>query len=134
MYRTLCRCDARCRCSRATVPHCSSRGDSCRRRNCSRPAQAAGPGIAARGGATEDRIRVVLAHELAHVARGDWLVQISAEVVRCVYWFNPLLWMACTRLRYESEHACDNAVMNVGVESGSYATHLLELARAFGKH
>jgi beta-lactamase regulating signal transducer with metallopeptidase domain len=86
------------------------------------------------GGWSEDRIRVVLAHELAHVARGDWLVQISAEVVRCVYWFNPLLWIACTRLRHESEHACDDAVMHVGVESGSYATHLLELARAFGKH
>jgi len=82
----------------------------------------------------EERIRVVLAHELAHVARGDWFVQIAAEVVRCVYWFNPLLWIACTRLRYESEYACDDAVMNVGVESGSYAMHLLELARTFGKH
>ena len=82
----------------------------------------------------EERIRVVLAHELAHVARRDWLVQIAAEVVRCVYWFNPLLWIACTRLRYEGEHACDDAVMSVGVEGGSYATHLLELARTFGKH
>jgi beta-lactamase regulating signal transducer with metallopeptidase domain len=82
----------------------------------------------------EERIRVVLAHELAHVARGDWLVQIAAEVVRCVYWFNPLLWIACTRLRHESEYACDDAVMNAGVEGGSYATHLLELARTFGKH
>jgi len=82
----------------------------------------------------EERIRVVLAHELAHVARRDWLVQVAAEVVRCVYWFNPLLWIACTRLRYEGEHACDDAVMSVGVEGGSYATHLLELARTFGKH
>ena len=83
---------------------------------------------------TEERIRVVLAHELAHVARGDWFVQIAAEVVRSVYWFNPLLWIACRRLRYESEHACDDAVMNAGIESGLYATHLLELARTFGKH
>ena len=82
----------------------------------------------------EARIRVVLAHELAHVARGDWFVQIAAEVVRCVYWFNPLLWIACTRLRHDSEYACDDAVMNVGVESGSYATLLLDLARSFGKH
>jgi beta-lactamase regulating signal transducer with metallopeptidase domain len=83
---------------------------------------------------SDERIRIVLAHELAHVARGDWLVQIAAEVVRCVYWFNPLLWIACTRLRQESEYACDDAVMNVGIEGGSYATHLLELARTFGKH
>jgi beta-lactamase regulating signal transducer with metallopeptidase domain len=82
----------------------------------------------------DERIRVVLAHELAHVARGDWFIQIGAELLRCVYWFNPLLWFACTRLRHESEHACDDAVMNAGVESDVYATHLLELARAFSRY
>jgi len=82
----------------------------------------------------DERIHVVLAHEVAHVARGDWLVLIAAELLRCIYWFNPLFWIACTRLRYESEHACDDAVMNAGVEGDVYATHLLELARTFGRH
>jgi len=76
-----------------------------------------------------ERTHVVLAHELAHVAREDWLIQMGAELLRCVYWFHPLLWLASRRLRHESEHACDDAVMQAGVESQTYATHLLDIAR-----
>jgi TonB family protein len=82
----------------------------------------------------EERIRVVLAHEMAHVARGDWLVQTGAEALKAIYWFNPLLWLACARLRQESEHACDDVVTGAGVDSQAYATHLLDLARLFGRH
>ena len=79
---------------------------------------------------TEDRIAIVLAHELAHVERGDWAVQMTAEIVRAIYWFNPLMWMVCTRLREESEHAADDAVMAQGMAGPDYAGHLLDLARA----
>jgi beta-lactamase regulating signal transducer with metallopeptidase domain len=81
---------------------------------------------------TEDRIRVVLGHELAHVRRRDWLVQLSAEVFRAVFWFNPLVWIIGRRLRQESEHACDDAVLNRGVPAPEYAAHLLDLARVLG--
>ncbi len=39
---------------------------------------------------SDDRIAVVLRHELAHIRRGDWLVQIGGELLRAIYWFNPL--------------------------------------------
>jgi TonB family protein len=81
-----------------------------------------------------ERLQVVFAHELAHVQRGDWIVQIAADLWRAVFWFNPLVWLACQRLRQESEHACDDAVLNAGVEPPAYATHLLDLARAFSRH
>jgi TonB family protein len=77
----------------------------------------------------DDRIHVVLCHELAHVRRHDWAVQISAEVVRAVLWFNPLIWIACTCLRRDSEQACDDLVLERGVAAPDYATHLLDLAR-----
>ena len=79
---------------------------------------------------SEERARVVLSHELAHIHRGDWVVQLGAEVLRAVYWFNPLFWLACRRLRLESEHACDDEVMRRGVPGADYATHLIDLARA----
>ena len=82
----------------------------------------------------EDRVRIVLAHELAHIRRGDWLVLMAAELLRAVYWFNPIIWIACRRLRRESEHACDDAVLGLGVEGTEYASHLLDLARAFRQH
>jgi TonB family protein len=77
----------------------------------------------------EDRVHAVLCHELAHIRRHDWLVQMTAEVIRSVYWFNPLLWIACSRLRRESEQACDDAVLEAGVSAPEYAEQLLELAR-----
>ncbi len=80
-----------------------------------------------------DRIRVVLAHELAHVQRRDWIVQIGSELLRIACWFNPLMWLAASRLRLESERACDDAVVNLGVSGRDYALHLLELARQFGR-
>lgn len=79
----------------------------------------------------DERIRVVLGHELAHVRRHDWLVQIAVQLLRSVYWFNPLVWIAGRRLRQESEQACDDAVLNMGVDGRAYAEHLLALARAF---
>jgi len=85
--------------------------------------------IAARGW-SDARLRVVLRHELAHIRRGDWLAQIVGEIVRAVNWFNPLVWLACARLRLESEHACDDVVLAAGVEPAEYAAHLVDLARA----
>jgi beta-lactamase regulating signal transducer with metallopeptidase domain len=82
---------------------------------------------------SEERARVVLSHELAHIRRGDWIVQLSAEVFRAFYWFNPLLWLACRRLRLESEHACDDEVMSRGIVGTDYATHLIELARSLNE-
>jgi hypothetical protein len=79
----------------------------------------------------DDRIRVVLGHELAHIRRSDWLIQLGAEVMRTVYWFNPLVWIVSRRLRLESEHACDDVVLSLGIDGPEYAEHLLDLARGF---
>src|SRR6185312_5787374 len=77
-----------------------------------------------------ERLRVVLAHELAHVRRRDWLMQVATQVARCVYWFHPLAWLAAARVREESERAADDTVLRAGVDGPAYAQHLLEVARA----
>ena len=90
------------------------------------------PRIVLPAGAAEwspDRRRTVLSHELAHIARHDWLAQIVAELTRATYWFHPLMWFAAARLRSESERACDDSVLNSGVDPSHYASQLLELAR-----
>jgi len=78
-----------------------------------------------------DRIRAVLGHELAHVRRGDWSVQMAAGLLRCVYWFNPLVWLACHRLRQTGEQACDDAALSTGMPAADYAAHVLDVARMF---
>jgi TonB family protein len=77
----------------------------------------------------EDRVSFVLCHELAHVRRRDWIVQLAAELLRAICWVNPFVWIACNRLRQESEHACDDAVLNYRGDGTAYATHLLDIAR-----
>jgi TonB family protein len=77
----------------------------------------------------EDRRRIVLSHELAHIARQDWFLQICAELARATYWFHPLAWLAARRLRQESERACDDAVLLSGIAPCHYASQLFDLAR-----
>jgi TonB family protein len=77
-----------------------------------------------------DRIDAVLRHELAHVARHDWIVHVYADAVRVMLWWNPLAWHACRRLRQDSELACDDAVLAAGVAPHAYADQLVAIARA----
>ena len=78
---------------------------------------------------TRERLRIVLVHEAAHVARFDYVAQLVATTACAVYWFNPIAWLAASRLRAEAEHAADDRVLAAGVDGVTYASHLLELAR-----
>ena len=81
----------------------------------------------------EERVAIVLRHELAHIRRLDWIVQLMAQWLRIVYWFNPLPWIVCRRLRLESEYACDDVALSSGVAGPDYAAHLLDLAHALNQ-
>ncbi len=78
----------------------------------------------------EERRRLVLAHELAHVRRRDCLTQWLAEAARAVYWFHPLVWLAVARFRGERERACDDAVLSLGTKPSDYAGHLLAVLKS----
>jgi TonB family protein len=74
---------------------------------------------------SDERLHVVLTHELIHVARHDWVVSVIAEAAAALHWFNPLAWIALRRLRAEREAACDDAVLAHGVGPCDYAEHLI---------
>jgi hypothetical protein len=78
---------------------------------------------------SHERLRIVLVHEAAHVARLDYVAQLVATLACAIYWFNPITWLAASRLRAEAEHAADDRVLAAGVDGVTYASHLLELAR-----
>ena len=78
---------------------------------------------------SDERCRLVLAHELAHVKRTDGLLQLFVQIVCSVYWFNPLVWYAAHRIRIERERACDDRVLSLGAEAVDYADHLVQVVR-----
>ncbi len=81
---------------------------------------------------SEDNLRRALVHELEHVKRGDWMIQLAARLTVVFYWFHPLAWMAFRRLRVEAERACDDAVLR-NEERTEYAEQLILLAGRMSK-
>jgi bla regulator protein BlaR1 len=88
---------------------------------------------AAAEGWPEGRRRAILLHEVAHVARGDGLIQTLAYIVRAFYWPHPLVWWAVSCLRREAERACDDRVLEAGTTGPDYARHLVETARGIAR-
>lgn len=76
----------------------------------------------------EADLRRALVHELEHIRRGDWATQMAARVACAFYWFHPLIWMTWSRLTFEAERACDDAVVRT-TESADYAEQLVSLSR-----
>ena len=58
-------------------------------------------------------IEAVLAHELAHVKRHDYAVNLLQSVVEVLYFFHPALWWLSARVREEREHCCDDLAVQV---------------------
>ena len=76
-----------------------------------------------------ERWQIVLRHELAHLERRDLWWQWAAHVLTVLQPWNPLSWLTARRLRHESELACDDAVLAIGISARVYAAHLLDVAR-----
>lgn len=77
-----------------------------------------------------ERQKIVLLHELVHVKRYDWLFLILGQVSCALYWFNPLVWIASSRMALEREQACDDDVIALGTKPSTYAKHLIDVARS----
>jgi HEAT repeat protein len=80
----------------------------------------------------DDRLQVVLLHELAHIARRDLFLHVLGRVVRALYWPNPLVHVALRRAALETERACDDAVLRAGTRGADYAGHLAAVAALIG--
>jgi beta-lactamase regulating signal transducer with metallopeptidase domain len=75
------------------------------------------------------RLRAVLAHERAHIRRGDWLVRVASHVNVCIFWFHPLAWWLEREIARLAEEACDDVALSGMEERDEYAATLVEFAR-----
>ncbi|MGH9833459.1 MAG: M56 family metallopeptidase [Blastocatellia bacterium] len=80
----------------------------------------------------EADLRRALVHELEHVRRGDWAMQLAARATCIFYWCHPLVWVALRWLNLEAERAADDAVVR-SAEHTEYAEQLVLLAGRLSK-
>lgn len=78
----------------------------------------------------DDAIEALVEHELEHVARRDNLLALLSALMRALFWFHPLVWLANSELRRLRESACDEAVLMKGVSVETYCGALLAACRA----
>jgi beta-lactamase regulating signal transducer with metallopeptidase domain len=89
--------------------------------------------IPATGVGDTQSLRLVIAHEMAHVERRDCLTQLIVRLACAAYWFNPLFWCAANRIGLERERACDDRVLAAGVDPVGYSRLLVKVARRQGR-
>ena len=58
-----------------------------------------------------DQLEAILIHELAHIRRYDFLLNIMQTVVETILFFNPFTWLVSAIIRREREHCCDDLVL-----------------------
>ncbi len=78
------------------------------------------------------QLESILLHELAHIQRNDYLVNILQTVVETMLFFNPFVWMISAIIRREREHCCDDLVLDHTGAPLSYASALAALATETG--
>lgn len=84
-------------------------------------------------GLTPQQLEAVLAHELAHVRRYDYAVNLLQTFVETLLFYHPAAWWLSSRVRAEREHACDDAAVEAtGGDALSYARALAALEQLRG--
>jgi len=78
-------------------------------------------------GLTPQQIEMVLAHELAHIRRHDFLVNLLQAVVETLMFYHPAVWWMSRRVREERENCCDDLAVAVCGNPIQYARALTRL-------
>lgn len=73
------------------------------------------------------QIETILLHELSHIKRHDFLVNIIQSIIEVILFFNPFVWMISEMIRKEREHCCDDQVVSRGSSRIEYARALAQL-------
>jgi beta-lactamase regulating signal transducer with metallopeptidase domain len=72
-----------------------------------------------------NQVEAILVHELAHIRRQDFMVNILQCIVETFFFFNPSVWWISSLLREEREHCCDELVLNNAIDKKTLAEALV---------
>ncbi len=80
-------------------------------------------------GLTPQQLEAILAHELAHIQRHDYLVNLLQTIIETLLFYHPAVWWVSRRIRIEREHACDDFAVAVSGDAVLYARALTRMER-----
>lgn len=80
-------------------------------------------------GLTPRQLETILAHELAHIRRHDYLFNLLQTVVETILFYHPAAWWVSRQVRNEREHVCDDLVVNLTGDALTYARALTKMER-----
>ncbi len=78
-------------------------------------------------GLSTSQIELILAHELAHVRRHDYLVNLVQTVVESLLFYHPGMWWVSSQIRRERENCCDDMALALGGSRADYVKALAQL-------
>ena len=73
------------------------------------------------------QLEAILAHELAHIRRHDYLVNLLQTLVETLLFYHPAVWWLSHRIRAEREHCCDDLAVSLCGDPVAYANALADL-------
>jgi beta-lactamase regulating signal transducer with metallopeptidase domain len=88
--------------------------------------------VSAITGLDPDLLRAIFAHELAHIRRHDFAINILQTCVESLLFYHPAMWWLSRRVRAEREHCCDDIAARLCGDTAVYARALLALEHARG--
>jgi beta-lactamase regulating signal transducer with metallopeptidase domain len=80
-------------------------------------------------GISPQQLEAVLAHELAHIRRHDYLVNVLQMLAETLFFYHPAIWWASRRIRVERELCCDDAAVEACGDAVCYAHALTSVAQ-----
>ena len=83
--------------------------------------------VGALGGLPAEYLEALLLHELAHIRRGDYLVNILQSVAEALLFYHPAVWWVSGHIRAERELCCDDVAVSVSGDAFTYAQALAQL-------
>ncbi len=83
---------------------------------------------------TPAQVEAVLAHELAHIYRQDYLLNIMQSIIEALYYFNPAVWWISAYVRMERENCCDDIAVGLSDDALGYARALVKIEEAAQRH
>jgi len=83
-------------------------------------------------GLNPHQLEAILAHELAHIRRHDYLVNLLQTVVETLLFYHPAVWWLSRRIRAERENCCDDLAVNLCGDPFTYAQALADLEELRG--